>query len=72
VFKEATCLIQMLMVYKKIEGSLGLGNAEIFQIWRAVLTYDQPKMSSFSVIQGYDFYFSLGLFFVYIGNYRSL
>jgi hypothetical protein len=24
-----------------------LGTAENFQIWRAVLTYDQPKMSRF-------------------------
>jgi hypothetical protein len=30
-----------------------LGNAENFQIWRAVSTYDQPKISSFSVIGGY-------------------
>jgi hypothetical protein len=26
--------------------SLCLGNAENFQIWRAVLTYDQPKKLS--------------------------
>jgi hypothetical protein len=30
-----------------------LENAEKFQIWRAILTYDQTKMSSFSVIRGY-------------------
>jgi hypothetical protein len=34
-----TCLIEMLMVPKKIKGTT-LGNAENFQIWRAVLTND--------------------------------
>jgi hypothetical protein len=39
-----------------------LGYAEKFQIWRAVLTYDQPKMSSFSVIRGYLCFLSLQFF----------
>jgi hypothetical protein len=39
----------MLMVYERIR--FFLGTAEKFQIWRAILTYDQPKMSSFSVIK---------------------
>jgi hypothetical protein len=39
-----------------------LGTAEKFQIWRAVFTYDQPKMSSFSVIRGYVWFLSLNFF----------
>jgi hypothetical protein len=40
-------------VTKKSKESLCLGNAEKFQIWRALLTYDQPKMSGLFVIPGY-------------------
>jgi hypothetical protein len=50
-YNNPICLIQMLMVYKRIKG-ISLGTPEKIQIWRAVLTHDQPKMSSFSVIRG--------------------
>jgi hypothetical protein len=38
------------------------GTPEKFRIWRAILTYDQPKMSSFSVIRGYVWFLSLKFF----------
>jgi hypothetical protein len=45
----------MLIVYKReLKESICLGTAENFQIWLAVLTYDQPKVSSVSDILSYD------------------
>jgi hypothetical protein len=38
---------------RKSKESLCLRRAEKFQIWRTVLTYDQPKKSSFYVTRGY-------------------
>jgi hypothetical protein len=52
----------MLMVYKRIKESLCLGTAEKFQIWWAVLTNDQPKMSSFYVIRDYVWFLLLKFF----------
>jgi hypothetical protein len=52
----------MLMVYKTIKGLVYLGTAEKFQIWRAVLTYEQPKIPRFSVIRGYVWFLSLKFF----------
>jgi hypothetical protein len=40
-----------------------------FQIWRAVLTCHQPKMSSFSVITGYVWFLSLQFFWSFIVNF---
>jgi hypothetical protein len=39
----------MLMVIRKSKESICLETADKFQIWQAVLTYDQFKISSFSV-----------------------
>jgi hypothetical protein len=55
-------------VTKESKESLCLGNAEKFQIWRAVLTYDQPKMSSLSVIRGIEVTFGFCRFLSFIMN----
>jgi hypothetical protein len=50
----------MLVVFKRIKKeSVCLGTVENVQIWRAVVTYDQPKMS---VIQGYVWFLLLKFF----------
>jgi hypothetical protein len=50
----------MLVVFKRIKKeSVCLGSVENFQIWRAVVTYDQPKMS---VIRGYVWFLLLKFF----------
>jgi hypothetical protein len=50
----------MLVVFKRIKKeSVCLGTVENFQIWRAVVTYDQPKMS---VIRGYVWFLLLKFF----------
>jgi hypothetical protein len=41
------------MLQENQKETVCLGSAEKFQIWRAVLTFDQPKTASFSVIPGY-------------------
>jgi hypothetical protein len=51
--------MQMLMFTRESKESGCFGTSEKIQIWRAVLTYDQPKMSSFSVIRGYVWFLSL-------------
>jgi hypothetical protein len=45
--------VAMIMAIGNINEPLCLGNAEKFQIWRAVLTNEQPKKLSFYVIRGY-------------------
>jgi hypothetical protein len=55
-------LYKYLLFTRESKQSVCLGTAENFQIWRAVLTYDQPKMSSFSVIGGYVWILSLKFF----------
>jgi hypothetical protein len=44
-------LHKCLWFTRESKESLCLGTAEKFQIWRAILMYDELKMSSFSVIQ---------------------
>jgi hypothetical protein len=47
---ESSLILKVVQIFSS---EVCLGNAEKIHIWRAVLTYNQPRKSSCYVIRGY-------------------